>query len=188
MKGSGKFLAGVAAALITIGIVGGAYYYGLTKSKTPLPAVQNQVTMPITTQVPTRSSPIPTEAQGTSDFVNPSATIENIKAAVESRNYAALEGYMAPSVSVVISASECCGVLSPARATEQLSYLNNGTAPWDFTYPNPIETKLRTADPANFKDAVIGTASNRFAVGFTLNNKYLIDKIFMVIDYKLIAP
>lgn len=95
---------------------------------------------------------------------------------------------MAPNVSVGIAASECCGLLSASKATEQLWYLTKGTPPWDFTYPNPIETKLRTADPANFKDAVIGIASNRFAVGFTLNNKYLIDKIFMTIDYKLITP
>lgn len=186
-----KFLLGIISTIVVVGIVGAAYYWGLqqktlsiqTSNVTPTPKIQ--IT---TTAQPTNTPTVTNSPQGTSDFVNPSATIANIEDSVKSKNYAALEGYMAPSVSVTLAASECCGMLSPAKATEQLSYLNNGIAPWDFTYPNAIATKLRTADPANFKDAVIGIASNKFAVGFTLNDKYLINKIFMVIDYKLIAP
>lgn len=186
-----KFLLGIVSTIVVVGIVGTAYYWG-TQQKTlsiqsPSVTPQPQVQTTITVQ-PTNAPTVTNPPQGTSDFVNPSATIANIEASVKSKNYAALEGYMAPSVSVTLAASECCGTLSPAKATAQLSYLNNGIEPWDFTDTNPIATKLRTADPTNFKDAIIGTASNKFAVGFTLNNKYLINKIFMVIDYKLIAP
>ena len=186
-----KFSLGIISTIVVIGIAGIAFNWGTQQKvsdvKTPIVTSQPQTQTSVTVQ-PTNTQQTTNPSQGSSDFVNPSATIANIEDSVKSKNYAALEGYMAPRVSVVLAASECCGMLSPAKATEQLAYLNNGIAPWDFTYPNAIETKLRTADPANFKDAVIGIASNRFAVGFTLNNKYLIDKIFMVIDYKLIAP
>lgn len=186
-----KFLLGIISTIAVVGIVGVAFYWGTIQK---IPDVQAPgITPALQTQNPTtvQKADTPTAAvspQNKTEFVNPSATIASIEDSVKSKNYAALEGYMAENVSVTLASSECCGTLSQSKAISQLSYLDNGTPPWDFTYPNPIETKLRNADPANFKDAVIGIASNRFAVGFTLNNKYLIDKIFMVIDYKLIIP
>lgn len=182
-----KFLLGIVVTLIVAGIIVGAYFLGLKQTgkasaPVPNPTATAQTTISV---IPESTTASPTQK---AEFVNPSVTIANIEDSVKSKNYAALEGYMASSVSVGIAASECCGTLSPTKATEQLSYLTKGTDPWDFSDANPIAAKLRTADPANFKDDVIGTAANRFAVGFHLNNKYLIDRIFMTIDYKLIAP
>ena len=182
-----KFLLGILVALIAIGTIGGAYFLGLKQTgKVSVSTVPSPTTaQAAVSAAPTTATVSPTEKAG---YVNPSVTLENSKAAVESGNYAALEGYMAPSVSVGIAASECCGVLTPSKAMGQLSYLTKGTPPWYFSDANPIAAKLRTADPANFKDAYIGTAANRFAVAFHLNDNYLIDRIFMAIDYKLVAP
>lgn len=181
-----KFLLGIFVALIAIGAIGGAYFLGLKQTgkvsvsvlPTPTTAQTTVSTAPTTAVSPTQKA----------EFVNPSVTIANIQDAVKSKNYAALEGYMTPNVSVGIASSGCCGMLTRADATAKLSYLDKGVAPWDFSDANPIAAKLRTADPANFKEDAIGTASNRVAVGFHLNDKYLIDRIFMAIDYKLIAP
>lgn len=189
MREMNKFIFGVAVTLILIGLIGGAFYYGKQQGVQKNPQITvtpTAVTLPTETPTPI-ASPTATVKQKT-NFVNPSATIENIEAAITSKNYAALEGFMAPSVSVTLSASECCGILTPAKATAQLSYTTNGKAPWNFKDNNPVAVKLIAADPANFKDNVIGISSNGFAIAFHLNDKFLIDKIFMVSDYKLIAP
>ncbi|KKQ96867.1 MAG: hypothetical protein UT56_C0001G0025 [Candidatus Levybacteria bacterium GW2011_GWB1_39_7] len=185
MKKLNNFVTGIAVTLIVLGIIGSAYYFG--KSQVQKGSDQVPIPSPTTTQEQVNSTPAPTQEQ-TGDFVNPSATIENIKASVESKNYAALEGYMTDKVSVILYATECCGLILRQEAISQMAYLNNGKAPWDFSYPNPIQTKLEIADPANFKGNVIGTASNGTTVSFHLNDKFLIDRVFMVIDYKLIAP
>lgn len=182
-----KFLLGIFVGLIAIGSIGGAYFLGLKQTGKVSVSV---LPTPSTTQATVSAEPTTTAVSPTQkpEYVNPSATIANIQDAVKSKNYAALEGFMAQKVSVSIAASECCGLLSGAKATEQMSYSTKGTEPWDFSDANPIAAKLRTADPNNFKDTLIGTAANRFTISFHLNDKYLIDKIFMVIDYKLIAP
>lgn len=186
MRKINSFISGIAITLIVIGAVGGAFYFG--KSQVQKVANPTQAPSPTSVQIEQiNSTPVPTQ-ESTPDFVNPSATIENIKASVESRNYAALEGYMTSKVSVILYASECCGLISKQEAVSQMSYLNNGKAPWDFSYPNPIEKKLEDADPANFKGNIIGTASNGTTVSFHLNDKFLVDRVFMAIDYKLIAP
>lgn len=184
-----NFVTGIAVTLIVLGIIGSAYYFG----KSQIQKEPNQA--PVVSQAPTPAQTqteqvilTPTPSEETSKFVNPSATIENIKASVESKNYAALEGYMTNKVSVILYASECCGLISKQEAVSQMDYLNNGKAPWDFSDNNPIAQKLETADPENFKGNIIGIASNGTTVSFHLNDEFLVDRVFMVIDYKLIAP
>ncbi len=181
-----KFLLGIAVTIAVFGLIGGAYYFGTQQASLKTAKVISPTTKPKKEVTATPTKPIePTSAK---QFVNPSVVIENIKDAINSKNYSALEGYMAPKVSVTLHASECCGMLTPDKATSQLSYTTKGKPPWDFSDTNPIAEKLRKADPANFKDNGIGTASNGFAIAFHLNDKFLIDKIFMVIDYHLITP
>jgi hypothetical protein len=57
---------------------------------------------------------------------------DNLAAAVSSQNYAALNGYMASSVNVVIAASEHGGQETPQQAVADMQYLNSATGPWDF--------------------------------------------------------
>lgn len=179
-----KFLSGFFATLIIIVIAAAAYFWGTKQANGPVSTSTPSPTKEQT--VYEQETPTPTISKD--EFVNPSATIESIKAAVESKNYAALEGYMAPSVSVVLYASECCGLLSGTKATQQLSYLTSGTSPWEFPITGPLINQLEVADPGNFKNAVIAIASNRYTAAFRLNNKFLIENIIMVADYKLLVP
>ncbi|GEM_PF-1392943 len=181
-----KALVAIVGILIALGLVAGGFYYGKSQnlkqqappntiSQTPSPAQSSQITPP-------------TQIQNQADFVNPSATIYSAEESVKAKDYSGLDQYMTDQVSVILAASECCGLLSKQKTLEQLKYLNQAVVPWDFSDTNPIAKKLVTADPANFKNRIIGTASNGFTVSFNLNNKFLIDKIFMASDYRLIAP
>ena len=175
--------AAVIAIIVAVGFV--AYTLGTNQTKqsgstvSPVPTKTGQPTEALT---PTS---VPTEPQKSSNKFQVS---ENIQAAVQSKNYAALEGYMANEVSVILYATECCGILSPQKATEQMSYLNNGTPPWDFSSNSSIGQKLIIADPSNFSGRIIGIASNGMVVAFNLNAQNKIDKIFISADYKLILP
>lgn len=187
MKEANGFILGIVTTLIVLGVAGGAYYYSNSQTSQVLPtptiAPSTITNAPQETLEPTAE---PTDKPQKS--ANKSAVIENIQAAVESKNYAALESYMTGSVSVILYATECCGVLSKQKATEQMSYLNQGTPPWDFSGTSSIAQKLIDADPANFSGRMIGIASNGLAVSFNLNNANKIDKIFISANYKLIAP
>jgi hypothetical protein len=57
---------------------------------------------------------------------------QNIAESISSGNTAALEGYLADSVSVTLAASECCGDLSPTDTISTLNYVSSATGPWTF--------------------------------------------------------
>lgn len=178
--------------LLFVAIAGVAFYWG---SQQKGPSAQTQITatqIPTQTQtvttIPPTNTPITLTPSQTKEFVNPSVTISNIEDSVKSKNYAALEGYMTPTVSVGIESSGCCGMLSAADATGKLSYLDKGTDPWDFSDTNPIAKQLAEKNPDHYKGYYIGTSANRMVAAFHLNDKYIIDKIFMSVDYKLTLP
>ena len=67
-------------------------------------------------------------ATGTSEPAEPCTTApqslkDNIKDAITSKNYAALEGYMTNPLKVVLAASEKGGPVTPAQAVTDLEYL-----------------------------------------------------------------
>ena len=145
--------------------------------------------MPVATTVTSTlgTSPSPqTTTQSTADFVNPSATIAAINESIPAKKYGDLSAYMTGQVNLVMEATECCGDVPKADAIKQMSYLNGGTGPWNFADDNPIAAQIVKAVP-QFKDYIIGTSANRYAVAFHLNDNYLIDKVYMVVDYKLIT-
>jgi hypothetical protein len=94
---------------------------------------------------------------------------------------------MTPTVSVIKYATSCCGPLTKTRAIEEMAYLSGAIGPWDFTMTNPVLAKLEAADPDNFKDAYVGTSANYYAVGFTLGDNFLIEKVFITNDYRMIT-
>ena len=175
-----KFASGLAAGITLFAVIVAAYFLGKgqlpkTSSPTPTTVVNTLVASP---------SALPV----TSDFVNPGVTISVIGEAIPAKNYSDLASYMTDQVNVILYASECCGQITKSGAITQLEYLKSAISPWDFSDNNPTAAKLAKADPTNFKDHVVGTSSNRYAVSFHLNDQYLIDKIFLVGDWKLIAP
>jgi hypothetical protein len=93
---------------------------------------------------------------------------ENISAAVSSRNYAALLGSMTDPVTVVYAASEFGGPKTPAEAVAAMDYLNNGTAPWDFSLPAATLAAYRAGDYKQYfpAGAYIGKSSDGVMVSF----------------------
>jgi len=177
---------GIALGIILITFIGGAYYFGKNQSNikpalTPTPTLYANSTP---TEIPKELSATPTPTPKNKTYVT-----ENIEAAVSSKNYAALEGYMKNTVIVTLYASECCGQISKAKATGQMSYLSSSQGSWDFSQESSVRNKLIENNPQNFSsDMIIGISSDKYAVGFKLNSQNEIEKIIIVPSYNLIIP
>lgn len=128
-------------------------------------------------------SPTPTKA-----IAIPTSLKENIAAAINTMNTAALEGYMAPSVNVVLAASEAAGPRTPAEAVSDLAYLNSATAPWDFALPVATLNAYAAGDYANYfgENTVVGKSANKYVVSFRINSSSKIDQIFMSVSSDLL--
>lgn len=109
------------------------------------------------------------------------ATIENIEAAITSGNTAALEGYMSPSINVVIAASEFSAQRTPSQAINDLNYLNKATAPWNFDVDKTTFIKFTQGDyKAYFNSTtLLGISANKMVVAFNFNDSAKISGIFM---------
>lgn len=176
-------------------VSGGAFFLGQNQEKffpffqKPSPTPQpTEAIFPTSTISQTQSpnSPTPT--------IKPKISINdlkaNIKDAVSSKNYAALEGYMLDKVSVVLESTECCGAMSKVDVVNQMDYLKSATLPWNFDDANPIAAQLRAADPSDYgpADSIIGIAANDYVVVFKLNAENKISGITMAVTYKLVVP
>jgi len=121
--------------------------------------------------------------------VTPSADeISNIQASINSKNTAALEGYMASKVTVIIAASECCGLRTPTQAISDLAYLDSATEPWDWALPAATLTKYRAGSYAQYfpATAVVGKSANKYVVSFSFDDNAKISTIFLAINDDLL--
>lgn len=112
------------------------------------------------------------------------AELENIKASITSGNTAALEGYMASSVNVVIAASEGMGAKTPVDAINSLSYVNpGGTNTWDFALPASTLNAYQTGFYKQYfpTNAVVGKSSDGHVISFQFDNDAKIDGVFMAV-------
>lgn len=133
----------------------------------------------------TESSSTKSDDTGTT----PSASdLENIQAAISSRNYAVLEGLMADSVNVIIAASEGIGERTPTQAIADMAYLNNGTDPWNFSLPAATVTAWASGDYANYisADGLIGKSANNYVVAFMFDDAGKISDVFMAVNSDLL--
>lgn len=187
-----NFVLGIVVTLLLIIIAGGIFLLGKNYSQ---PKFENQIgptdnklsvtvsPQKIDIEINNKQSPTPSQEE-TSDFVNPSATIDAIKTLIPEKNYSELSKYMTDKVNVLLYASECCGFITKNATVNQMDYLNDA-ANWNFADNNPEAKKLEQKAPEYFKDAIIGTSQNGYAVGFNLNDKYLIEKIVITGNYQL---
>ena len=106
---------------------------------------------------------------------------ENISAAITSKNTAALEGYMASAVTVVIAASEKGGTETPAQATQSVEYTHSGTAPWDFNLSAATVNGYKAGFYKQYfpEGAYVGKAANSQVVSFGFDCSNKINLIFM---------
>lgn len=114
---------------------------------------------------------------------------ENIAAAISSGNTAALQGYMAQKVRVIIAASEGVGDRTPAQAISDLKYLDSATDPWNF---NLNDTTLAQYGAGGYGQyfpagAVVGRSADDKVVSFTFDAGGKISGIFMAADAELLS-
>ena len=163
----------------------GAIAYNLFLNSNQTESDKNKTSMENTLETPT---PSPFDEEGTpSPTASPSAAQSQIKAALTSKNYAALESYMNESVSFILYASECCGEITATEVAAQLSYLDSATAPWDFDQANSIITKIKTQYASEYGSLFIGIASNEYLAAFGLGENGKINIIKLAVTYKLLV-
>lgn len=100
------------------------------------------------------------------------ATIDNIKASITSGNTAALEGYMATSVNVVLANTG--GVVSgtPTQAVTSITdFITSATAPWNFALSSTILTKYSAGGFGKYfpSIAVVGQSANNKVISFNFD-------------------
>jgi cell division protein FtsL len=113
---------------------------------------------------------------------------DNIEAAITSKNTAALQGYMASSVSVVIAASEKGDTETPAQATKSVEYTYGGTAPWNFALPAATIASYKAGFYKQYfpSNAYVGKAANDQVVSFGFDCNGKINMIFMAANAELL--
>ena len=129
-----------------------------------------------------------TSSSATESTTPSAAVLENIKAAIKTGDTAALEGYMASSVNVILAASEAYGPQTPTQAIKDLEYLNNATNPWDFALASATLSKYQSGDYKQYfpATALVGQSANNYVVSFQFDSNGKINGIFMTVSADLL--
>jgi uncharacterized protein HemX len=183
----------VLVMLIAVGASAGAAYWWRdktanefeTKQKANMTSMQETITS-IGKQLAiekAKNAGTPTENQVVCTPVSPSASvIENIKASITSGNTAALEGYMAASVNVILAATEVYGVQTPTQAVSDVThFISDATAPWDFALSASILSSYGKSDYSQYfpNIAVVGESANKKVISFSFDCNAKISTVFM---------
>lgn len=140
-------------------------------------------------QVPSQTSQSPQPSLSPSPSPTPKKTAvevqENIEAAINSKNTAALVSYMTkPKVNLSLMSSECCEPMTPDEAVAQLSYIDEGI-PMDFNQNNPTIKNLK-AKNSQLAQAFIGISKGKeHLAAFSLNSENAISAIQLSVSWKL---
>jgi len=169
-----------ALILVIVAILGFTAWYvikanGNTKDTLNLAAGTNVA-------VKAKKAPAKTITPAPAAPVISSALKENTAAAISSGNTAALEGYMATSVNVVIAGSEKSGAETAAAAVKDLDYLNPLSTTWNFALDNATLTTYQNGFYKQYFGAtttIVGQAANGYVVSFGVNAAGKIDAVFM---------
>lgn len=140
---------------------------GSSGSSTPAPSDTASATpTPDADPVPTATAAPPAPTTLTA------SDRENLMAAIRTGNTAAVEGYLADPVIVIIMASECCWEQSPSDAVAQLTYVTGAPGPWDFALPPATIAEWRTNEFYGqwfTGDDVVGRAADGTIVSFGID-------------------
>lgn len=112
------------------------------------------------------------------------AVLDNIKASVTSGNTAALAGYMASTVNVILAATEAYGPQTAAQAVESISdFISADSTSWDydFSLATSVLSGYQSGDYKQYfpDTAVVGKASNKQVISFSFDCDGKIDTVFM---------
>ncbi len=113
------------------------------------------------------------------------AAIDNIKASITSGDTAALAGYMASTVNVILAATEAYGPQTAAQAVESVSsFISADNTSWDYDF-SLAASVLSGYQSGDYKQyfpdtAVVGKASNKQVISFSFDCDGKIDTVFML--------
>jgi len=118
-------------------------------------------------------------------------TLANIKASITSGNTAALEGYMAASVNVILAATEGIGPSTPASAVSSISnFISDDITAWDYDFALPATTidayGSEGYEQYFLADSVVGRATNKKVISFSFDCNAKISTVFMAADEGLL--
>lgn len=110
------------------------------------------------------------------------ATIDNIKASITSGNTAALEGYMATSVNVVLA--DTGGIVSgtPTQAVSSITdFITSATSPWNFALSSSVLSKYTAGGFGKYfpSIAVVGLSANNKVVSFNFDCEGKISSVLL---------
>jgi hypothetical protein len=113
---------------------------------------------------------------------------ENVTAAINTMNTAALEGYMANPVTVVLAASEFGGPRTPTQAIGDLNYLSSATSPWNFNLSLPVLNAYKAGSYSQYfgDNTIVGKSANDYVVSFAINDNGKISVIFIAANASLL--
>lgn len=193
-----RLLKPVLTALLVLILMGasgaGAYYWrdvtakDLDKQKSDdIASYQSKITE-LEKQLSDAKSSNTNESENVCTEVAPNATVQtNIKASITSANTAALDGYMASSVKVVMAGTEGYESQSATQAISDISnFLTDNISSWDYNFA------LSAATLANYRQgsykqyfpsiALIGKATNKQVISFSFDCNGKIDTVFLALD------
>ena len=190
VKNSMKNILIVLLVLILVAAAaGGAYYYrdnvanDLVKQKdATISSLQTQLAAEVARNLADSTA----DSTPTVTSVAPSAAvIENIKSAITSGNTAALEGYMAASVTTLTVPSDATISGTPTAAvTAVTSFIASATAPWNFSLSASVlssysNSSIKQYLPAN---AIIGKSANNKVISFSFDSNSKIKTVLMAVS------
>ncbi len=117
------------------------------------------------------------------------ATLDNVEQSISSGNTAALEGYLADKVLVIIAASEGVGMRTPAQAVSDVTdYIKDTKEPWDFSLPAKTVAEYSSGDYAQYfpNGALVGESADSMVISFTFNSSGKVSVIFLAADSALL--
>ena len=125
------------------------------------------------------TAPTPTDSTSTNSNAAPSPSAtpapdptmsandrQNVAESISSGNTAALEGYLANPVDVLICASGGIASRTPGQAVGDLAYLNGSSGVWDFALNAPTIASYQASSYAQyFPDrAIVGRTSDNWVI------------------------
>jgi len=171
-------------SIIVIVLLGGIGYLLFAKKQPSGETLQSP--SPILSPQPTSSPQLsPTLIPSPSPHLTLANVKENIEAAVNSKNFAALTSYATrPTIDFIIMSSECCGPITPEEAVDQLKYVNSGL-PLDFNQDSQLIKNLKSKN-LQLADTYIGISkSDEKLAAFTIDSQNRISQVQISVSWKL---
>ncbi|MCA9309459.1 uroporphyrinogen-III C-methyltransferase [Candidatus Saccharibacteria bacterium] len=178
-----KWLLWLLVLVLLLGVGAGVYYWQqqtVTEQSNKITTLEAQ-NAKLKKQVKDLKSDLSDAEKSAEESTGPSDDdLANIQAAISTENYAALEGYMADSVTVILAASEGLGERTPVQAVADLAYLSDADTPWDFALDSATLSGWASGGyGVYFPDgALVGRSADGYVVSFQFNDAGDITDIF----------